>query len=74
MEVLRKNLRTGPSVTPESEVEDEEDYEDEELEDDDDGKDEDENVIESKLTFFTQFALLHLLQEVFTTVCLRIWT
>jgi hypothetical protein len=46
VEVLRKNLRTGPSVSSESEVEDEEDYEDEELEDDDDGKDEDENVIE----------------------------
>ena len=42
-------------------MEDEEDYEDEELEDDDDGKDEDGNDIEfeSKITFFTQFALLH---------------
>lgn len=42
VEVLRKNLKTGPSViSSESEavVEDEEDYEDEELEDDDEDED-----------------------------------
>jgi len=47
VEVLRKNLKTGPSLTLTSEseavVEDEEDYQDEELEDDDDEEEEEDD-------------------------------